>query len=379
MTLQLIIASCLLTGLLLSFVLVQHYINEAGGFAEKWCSKTGGSKDKNDNCTSILDSRFAKTFGISHADFGVIYFGGTLLLVITSTSIPWLVSLLGLSAVCYSFFSIIIQKYVLRQWCTLCLLVQASVIIQAAIIFSNAKLLTLTPNSFKEAITSIVIFLIPTLLWWLIRKLLIERNHKKSGLHPLLSAKSLTNFRKQKGKQEIEALEGDLIYETPNLPESRNKKGTPWRVVIAIAPSCTHCGEFLESIISLIEVEQLPIHLRIRFAVIGLDDNQEGINDQTVTETVMALANSDGHNAAIKSLRSWYQDFQGKDLIGWIKSIRTIEDHERNMAGVFMADNSFWLQEKDVEETPSVFIEEQAIAAQDSTYTAEVLRKLCSN
>ncbi|MGH1429454.1 MAG: hypothetical protein ACRBEE_16075 [Arenicella sp.] len=43
-----------------------------------------------------------------------------------------------------------------------------------------------------------------------------------------------------------------------------------------------------------------------------------------------------------------------------------------------MSDNSFWLQEKDVEETPAVFIEELPIAAQDSAYAAEVLRKLCA-
>ncbi len=379
MTLPFIIAACLLSGLISSFILVQHYINEAGGFAEKWCSKTSKNTDKGSHCTSILDSRFAKTFGISHADFGIMYFSGALLLLFaTPSSTPWLVSLLGLSAAGYSAFSIMVQKYVLRQWCTLCLLVQVCIIIQAMLILYHAKSLTFIPNNLSEAAFSISLFLIPGFLWWIIRKQLVERNHHKSGLHPLLSPKSLANFHKQKGKIDIEALEGDLICETPHLHNNKNVKNTPWRVVIAIAPSCAHCGEFLESIIGLIETEQLPIHLRIRFAVIGLDDDQEGINDQTVTETVMALASSDGHDSAIKALRSWYQDFQGDDLSSWVNSIRAIEDHERNMAGVFMADNSFWLQEKDVEETPAVFIEELSIAAQDSAYAAEVLRKLCA-
>ena len=381
MTLYIIISVCLFAGLVLSLILVQHYINEAGGFAEKWCSRMGGQKDKVDTCKSILDSRFAKTFGVSHADFGVMYFSGALLLMLTSKYIPWLVPVLGLTALVYSVFSIYVQKYVLRQWCILCLLIQASIIVQAAIIFSSAKMLSFSPSGFKQFAITIGIFLIPSVLWYFIRQFLVNRNALKSGQHSLLSARGLANFRKKKGKLEIEPLEGDIVYETPNLPKSTSKKDAPWRVVIGIAPSCEHCGEFLENMLALIEKDKLPIHLKIRFVIIGFDDTQESINEKTVIEAVMSLANSskngEGHFFAIQKLRSWYQEFNGKDLAGWLATFRPIEDFELNLAGAFMADNTFWMQEQDVEETPAVFIEEQRIEPQDSVYTPEVLRKLC--
>jgi len=370
------ITACLAFCLLLSFILVQHYINAAGGFIEKWCGRSLEGAGKRD-CTSVLDNPMAKVKGVPHVDIGIVYFSGSLLALWLLNGIPWLVSLFGLIAVAYCIYSIFVQKFLIGKWCTLCLLVQLIIAFQALIIITYHKKLTFLPTDFEQFIVPVLVFLSSGIVWYFLRQYWVERSQAKSNLHPLLSAKSLASFRKNKGKFAIEPLEGDLVCGASVNKVSR-KKDSPWRVVIAIAPSCTHCGEFLESMLSLIEQERLPIHLRIRFVVIGLDDDQDGINDQIVTETVMALAANGDHEYAIDQLRGWYQKFNGKNVQPWLADIREIDDNERNLSGIYMADNSFWLQEKEVDETPTVFIEEQRIDARDSIYAIEILRKLCA-
>ena len=374
MTLWLLVGFCLLASLVISLVLVQHYIKESGSLLSKLCSQ-----GKKADCRAILDSKQSKFFNIPHADIGIAYFGGCLILLILSQSIPWTVSLLSLIAVIYSFYSIICQKLIIKQWCSLCLIAQFFIILQSVIIIANYEQLSFKPDSISSLLLTLFAFGLASGIWFAIRHYLVSQNGNKEknddAKSQLLSKATIKAIQKQKGI-EIEEYKGDILIQDNVTGLAKKKKGSPWHVIVGISPSCVHCGEFLESLISLIEKDQLPIKLRIRFVTFAGDD-QDAINDQSVAEHTIALAVNDGLDAAAKALRSWYNNYGGQDLQGWLSSLRSFSDQEINSSGVYMADNSFWLQEKDITETPALYIEDYEIAPEQSSFAPELLHKLC--
>jgi uncharacterized membrane protein len=380
------IGFCLLLGLILSLIISQYYIKQSGSLTSKLCGR-----GENSNCKAILDNPKAKFFGIPHADIGVIYFGGSLAILVSviissvstsaTTPTPWIVSVLSILTIAYSIYSIYCQKIIIKKWCSLCLLTQLFVLAQAMIVIINHKNLAFTPSlNDISLLGSILIFLSIILVWSAIRFFLVSINgnteRNKQAQNNLLSKDTIKQIRKQKGQFDLEEFEGDIVIQ--HSPASTTyKTKEPWHVVIGIAPSCKHCGEFLEQMISLVETENLPIKLRIRFVTFYGDD-QDGINDRVVAESTIALNVKEGCEFALEKLRKWYQEFDGQDLKGWEATLRDLSFEEINMSGIYIADNSFWLQEKNITKTPSLYIEEYEVTPEHHAFAPELLRKLCN-
>jgi len=84
------------------------------------------------DCRRVIDSPAGKIFGVIHtADLGVLYFGGSLLVLMFTAFSPdfyFHVVLLGglnLLTLPYTLFSVLYQAVKVRKWCALCLIVQA--------------------------------------------------------------------------------------------------------------------------------------------------------------------------------------------------------------------------------------------------------------
>lgn len=377
-----LVALCLGINLILSFIIAQQYIQQADSLISKLCYQNSYS-----DCKAILDNPKAKFFNIPYADIGIIYFAGSLLLLIISKSLPWLVSIMSILAVGYSFYSLVCQKVIIKKWCSLCLLTLCFIIIQASIVAANYKSLSFAPSSDDlPLLLSFAVFIFTSLLWLGIRFFLVSKNGNqalnKEAKKSLLSKATIKQIRKHKQladqENNFEELEGDIVFhkkfDANTTNNSYNSK--PWHVVIGIAPSCAHCGDFLEQLLTLIEQENLPIKVRIRFVVFNGDD-QDGINDKVVSENTIALAVSEGSEVALAALRSWYQTYSDDNLTGWEANLRNFSDEEINMTGIFIAENSFWLQDNDITETPTLYIENYKVEPGQITYVQQLLRKLC--
>ncbi len=84
------------------------------------------------DCQRVIDSPAGTVFGLIHtADLGVLYFGGSLLVLVFTAFSPgfyyqvvWL-GLLNLLTLPYTIFSVSYQAFKVGKWCALCLIVQA--------------------------------------------------------------------------------------------------------------------------------------------------------------------------------------------------------------------------------------------------------------
>ncbi|MES2425908.1 MAG: vitamin K epoxide reductase family protein [Bacteroidota bacterium] len=165
-----------LAGSMVTMLLLWYEVDQTNVVLQDIC--TAGKKI---NCGAILQSKDAKIFGISWSTIGFVYFAGSLITLLLSgvsnagslTALSWLT----LAASPYVVYSVYYQWRVAKQWCVLCLSVQAILVLQCAVIFTGhwyyltgilnngAAIGLLIPLTVAFAIPFIVVtLLIPALL-----------------------------------------------------------------------------------------------------------------------------------------------------------------------------------------------------------------------
>lgn len=111
-----------LVGLCLCFMLMQKQLLGESKYGDKVCSFFHHA-----DCNSILEGAYAKIFGVSWSEIGFGYFmANILLLSLYPSGIDVLRVVNGL-AMCYGVWSIYYQWRVAKNWCVLCVSVQAVV------------------------------------------------------------------------------------------------------------------------------------------------------------------------------------------------------------------------------------------------------------
>ncbi len=123
-----------LAGALVTTLLLWYEVDQANTALQDICQA-----GKKANCSAILQSKDAKIFGISWSSIGFVYFAGSIITLlitgIANISSEGVLSWLTLAATPYIFYSVYYQWRVAKQWCVLCLSVQAVLLMQCIITF----------------------------------------------------------------------------------------------------------------------------------------------------------------------------------------------------------------------------------------------------
>ena len=107
-------------GVYVSYLLLLKQIHIHSTAADKICLSL-----KNGNCNSVLDSSASKLLGIfSWSEIGFSYFISNIIIILLFARFINLIVLINIIALPYSFWSVWYQKFKVKQWCVLCLLVQ---------------------------------------------------------------------------------------------------------------------------------------------------------------------------------------------------------------------------------------------------------------
>lgn len=118
-----------LAGCIIGVLLLWHEVDEYNPAIKEICHA-----GKKVNCPAILNSNAAKIFGISWSVLGTTYFIGVLLSLLTggvmNTANLFLLSWINVIALPYIIYSISYQWFIAKQWCVLCMAVQAILFLQ---------------------------------------------------------------------------------------------------------------------------------------------------------------------------------------------------------------------------------------------------------
>ncbi len=183
----------LLGGVIITSLLLWYEIDKNNPLLQKVC--TGITKG---DCNAILTGKQAKVFSwLSWSEVGFFYFSGSLLtLVIPSLSvIPTqegsisLLAWLNIFALPYTIFSIYYQWRIAKQWCVLCLAVQALLVLGGINVFANDLLAFPFSFSITTLAQTILVFLIPVLIWYVIKPFVLKLQESKNTKREYLRIK----------------------------------------------------------------------------------------------------------------------------------------------------------------------------------------------
>ncbi len=111
-------------GLAVTILLLVYEIDKSNAFVKSIC--TAGRQS---NCGAVLQSKASKIIGMSWSEAGFFYFASTFLFLLfpsaTFVNKIFVLSIANCLAAPYILFSVYYQWKVVKQWCPLCLSVQA--------------------------------------------------------------------------------------------------------------------------------------------------------------------------------------------------------------------------------------------------------------
>lgn len=265
--------------------------------------------DKKKNCHAILQSKASKLWNfISWSEIGFAYFTGGFAFLLANginTSTTTLIALCSLLAFPYILFSLFYQWRIVKQWCLLCLAVQA--------ILGAETITALTGSVYAAGISQAILpghalalpayLALPLVSWLMIKPTLVAaRENTQSKLLVTRLKHNTQIFKSQLLHQK------KVLNETTSLglilgdPKAKNK------IIKVCNPYCGPCAKAHPEIDSLIEHFQDDLQVQIIFTATGSK------NDSKAPPVRHLLAISEQFDQTIlnQALSYWYtfQDYK---------------------------------------------------------------------
>lgn len=286
----------LMAGVIVSSLLVWYEIDRTNPVLKKVC--TGMSKG---NCSAILNSRHAKLFHlISWSEIGAFFFAGGLLTLLSGrghvTEGVTLIAWLSILAVPYTLFSIYYQWQVARQWCVLCLAIQAILVLGALNAVLHGLLLPLSALSVSFVIQALLLYLLPALVWYIIKPYILELQAGISSKRQYLRTKfNIDIFSTLLSKQR------SISHPIEGLGIDLGNPAAPHTLVKVCSTHCGPCSKAHPKIEKLLH-ENPGLNVKIIFAGSGSE-----YDPSTKPISHLLAIDAQGDKAITKrALNDWY-------------------------------------------------------------------------
>lgn len=297
------------------------------------------------NCLAVLSSKGSKIWGVPWTVIGFSYYLGllfSLLINSFSTNNFVTVSYFNLLSLPYIIYSVYYQKFIIKQWCILCLLVQ----------FINLALFILSvlagsfSDSFKFDIFStfsifgsfIFSFGVAYLLWLYIQGM--KDNKDSSNLLKKLKYNRDVFLSLLKNERKIEGITNDfgVILGNPN---------GSIHIVKVCNPYCYYCSLSHPILSQLVKSND-----EIKLQIIFFEDPTSEEYKNTPIETFLSSYYEDKDMESI--LSDWYNN-DNKNLEEFIRLHPIREDHSSKNKSNAISMFDFCVKNK-ISYTPSIFI-----------------------
>lgn len=261
------------------------------------------SMGQHTNCSAILRSKASKVFGgmVSWSEIGFLYFSFGALMLLCSGNNAYVVRALAIAnifALPYIAFSLYYQRFVIRQWCPLCLAVQGLLITEFCIGFSGhlyfINFISLPPviSLFEWGF----IGMLPFFLYFVIKPLLsLQQNNE---------VKANTIARLKYNKRVFDTLlqhQDPIIEIKPDLgitlgnPQAKNK------IVKVCNPFCNPCAKAHPFIEEMLRSEE-DVQVQIIFSCNpSIDDDRAA-----VVKKMLAIQTIGDKSITRQALHDWY-------------------------------------------------------------------------
>jgi uncharacterized membrane protein len=348
-----------LAGFALCILLIMYETDKTNKLVKNIC--TGG---KQFNCDAVMGSKGAQLFGIGWSDAGFCYFAATFLfLLFPGIAIHDKLLLLGTSALAvspYIVFSVYYQWQVVKQWCPLCLLVQAVLAIECVwgIFFLSSNAFALP--ALGVWIAGAVSVFVPVMAWMLLKPLLrkaqsyplYETAYKRLLNHPdLINGQLQQQEKVPDGWQQLGIVLGN--------------KNAPHTVLKVCNPFCGPCS-FAHKVLDEILHHNPDVKLHIIFTT-TLHENDRGL---PVVRHLLAIDEKKQLGKTEQALDDWYLA-EKKEYDQFAKNYPMNGELTRQDEKIKAM--SKWCDDAGIFYTPTIFVNGKRLS---ESYDASILKHI---
>ena len=325
------------TGLFISILLVSKVMGNTNSLADQLCRLTSQT-----NCNSILNAPAANLWGwLSWADVGLLYFAGGLLAVLTVGFAPSVNPVLGglaLLALPYTVFSLYYQGVVMRQWCTLCLLVQAVLLAEGLLAATHY---TALPNTWQPYALVVGGLLMPALVWMVLKPLLLSHEQGQQHHEQLIKLRRDPDLFRALMQQQA-----PMPPVTPDMrPVWLGNPDAAHTITMVTNPYCSPCARKHKELEALLS-KTADVNVQVVFTC----DSPTGHKTQVALH-LMALPQN---GPAQTALADWYSR-EEPDYTLWAAAHPLVGASPDAELVVYY--NQEWSEQANIDATPTLFID----------------------
>ena len=271
------------------------------------------------SCSVVTESAAGELFGYSLSVIGMAYFGISLLPVLFVPLWMPVWNWIAVLALVMPVWSISHQAFVLHAWCKNCLVVQAAVVLSAAVVLMRGGLSV-------EGIVLLPLVALPSFYLLAAYLLDIVFKHLKIVKHPPMDGTVLRLMHNPVLREEI--LHSGRAVDTSAVPELwvMNPEGKQ-ELFMAISLHCVHCKEQFFKMYKAMEKGELRDY-RIKFAI------SRSPQDDPILRSLAAIAMRQGMQVAMKHLAEWYEEQNRKLFMLSVKKDLPMEGVDEILASI---------------------------------------------
>ena len=330
---------CKLAGIIVSGLLLWYEIDKYNSTLQKICTGGGGKT----NCNAILSSSKSKIFSwLSWSEMGFFYFAGSYLVLGLYPHAASIITWLNVLALPYIIFSIGYQKFIAKQWCPLCLAVQALLFAEFIIGYTGG-FLTKPGSTFIALFQVGLLFLLPVAIWYFIKPHLLNEQEGKTKKYELARLKNNTGIFNA-----LLAAQKQITHSTESLGITLGNPNAGNTIIKVCNPYCGPCGKAHPEIEKLLEHNN-----NLKVQIIFNATTQEDDHLAKPVKHLLAIAEKGNEIMKVKSLDDWYMA-EKKDYEAFAKKYPM--NGELQMQGVKIDAMHEWCKATDISFTPTFFI-----------------------
>lgn len=340
--------------------LVSHTLGGISQMSETLCKQSAIT-----NCEDVLNSPASKLFGlISLSDIGLIYFGGSLFILILSLSfnmqnkIIFVLFLISISSIPFIIFSLYYQMFKIKKLCPFCLLVIFTLFIECFFVAIFYKKIGYYVFSFKEIGFVCLSFVFVTSLWYVLKNLIVKSKEGINSKYDFLRLKKKPHifnaFFQNARSYNMEYSENDIILGDVNSTIT---------ITTVINTHCALCAQVHERIRKNISAYSNLVKLNIRFTL--------GLNNEDLTLYLIEIYHLEGAAIFEQALDFWFKT-KNYELL---KHKYPVDRITAASSDVLLKHIS-WVYNNLVTATPTIFLNDKKI---EKEYVIEDIKWLIHN
>lgn len=330
-----------LIGIALTILLIGHDFQ--GSVTKKFCSV-----GKKINCDAVLNSSVSKVLGISLSEIGFLYFVSSAAILFVP-NIPFdekirTLSFLNVLVVPFTLFSFFYQWKVIKQWCILCVFVQAILIFEFIVNFTSywnniyhEKIFLL-----REYLPILLSVFACYLVWYYLKNIISKSNQLSSQINAYKRLLYNPSIFKLLLEKEEKAYEFD--DKIGIILGNKNAKN----VIIKVCnPYCSPCSNMHPRLHELIK------NKNIKLQIIFISRNEDWDISAIVTKHFLAIYEEGDVEKIEIALNYWYS-MGNKDYESFAKKFPVTSDLNKYKDQISGMRN--WVEKSDILHTPTIFI-----------------------